>query len=65
MAKNARYVGTPDVAAELGVTAMTVRNWIHSGALPAVKVGRQLKIRRSDYERYLRLCGTRTAAPAP
>jgi len=36
------------VAEQFQVTAQTIRNWIDSGALPAVRVGRAFRVRRED-----------------
>jgi excisionase family DNA binding protein len=43
----------PQVAAEFQVTAQTVRNWIDHGALPAVRIGRAFRVRRSDVDELL------------
>jgi excisionase family DNA binding protein len=52
--------GTPDsfltvaeVAGILKLNQQTVRNWIDQGSLPALRVGRRVRIRRSDFERIL------------
>jgi len=43
---------TPRQVAELyGVTVQTVRNWIASGRLPAVKDAGRVKIRAADAEK--------------
>lgn len=38
------------VAAELGVSAQTVRNWIKSGELPASRTGHAWRVRREDLD---------------
>jgi excisionase family DNA binding protein len=43
----------PQVAEEFQVTAQTVRNWIDQGVLPAARVGRAFRIRRSDVDALL------------
>lgn len=49
------WMTTADVAKELRVHPSTVRYWIASGALSAMRVGeRQWRIRRSDLARVLR-----------
>jgi excisionase family DNA binding protein len=52
--------GTPDafltvaeVAEVLKLNQQTVRNWIDQGSLPAIRVGRRVRIKRSDFERLL------------
>jgi excisionase family DNA binding protein len=42
-----------DVAATLKLNQQTVRNWIDQGSLPAFRVGRRVRIRRSDFQRIL------------
>lgn len=42
-----------EVAELLKLNQQTVRNWIDQGSLPALKVGRRVRIRRSDLERML------------
>lgn len=37
----------------LKLNQQTVRNWIDQGSLPALRVGRRVRIRRSDFERVL------------
>lgn len=41
----------PEVADELGMSVITIRRWISTGKLPAVRVGGlQIRVRRSDLE---------------
>src|SRR5947209_11307820 len=42
-----------EVAEVLKLNQQTVRNWIDQGSLPALRVGRRVRIRRSDFERLL------------
>ncbi len=39
-----KLLTVPEVAARWGVTPRTVRNWISSGELPAIKRGRAIRI---------------------
>jgi len=48
-----RLLTVPQVADEFQVTAQTIRNWIDSGVLPAVQVGRAFRIKRSDVDELL------------
>jgi putative molybdopterin biosynthesis protein len=48
------YLTVAEVARNLKLNQQTVRNWIDRGELPALRVGRRVRIKRSDYERYLR-----------
>ncbi len=47
------FLTVAEVAALLKLNQQTVRNWIDQGSLPALKVGRRVRIRRSDLERVL------------
>lgn len=47
------FLTVADVAELLKLNQQTVRNWIDQGSLPAVRVGRRVRIRRSDLERVL------------
>ena len=42
-----------EVAETLKLNQQTVRNWIDQGSLPAVRVGRRVRIRQSDFDRLL------------
>src|SRR3981081_3142165 len=47
------YLTVAEVAQLLSVNQQTVRNWIDQRSLPAVRVGRRVRIKRSDLERVL------------
>ena len=47
------YLTVADVAATLKLNQQTVRNWIDQGSLPALRVGRRVRIKRSDFDRIL------------
>lgn len=47
------YLTPEDIANELGVSVDTVRNWINRKRLVAIKIGRDWRIDRRDYERFL------------
>jgi excisionase family DNA binding protein len=47
------FLTVADVAAMLKLNPQTVRNWIDQGSLPAIKVGRRVRIRRSDFDRMI------------
>jgi excisionase family DNA binding protein len=42
------------IAAEFQLTSQTIRNWIKSGALPAIKVGHVFRVRREDLDAMMR-----------
>jgi excisionase family DNA binding protein len=47
------YLTVAEVAETLKLNPQTVRNWIDQGSLPALRVGRRVRIKRSDFERVL------------
>jgi excisionase family DNA binding protein len=47
------FLTVAEVAGILKLNQQTVRNWIDQGLLPALRVGRSVRIRRSDFERIL------------
>ena len=56
-----------EVAETLKLNQQTVRNWIDQGLLPALRVGRRVRIKRSDFERILEQGysgGDQASAPA-
>src|ERR1700738_3157362 len=59
------FLTVAEVAETLKLNQQTVRNWIDQGSLPAIRVGRRVRIKRSDFERVLAegySAGSRTAA---
>jgi excisionase family DNA binding protein len=57
------FLTVAEVAELLKLNQQTVRNWIDQGSLPAVRVGRRVRIRRSDLERVLAEGATKTPEP--
>src|ERR1700723_2967021 len=47
------YLTVAEVAETLQLNQQTVRNWIDQGSLPALRIGRRVRIKRSDFERIL------------
>jgi excisionase family DNA binding protein len=47
------FMTVAEIAAILKLNQQTVRNWIAQGSLPAVHVGRRVRVRRSDFEALL------------
>jgi excisionase family DNA binding protein len=45
------FMTVAEVATTLKVNQQTVRNWIDAGTLPAVRIGRRVRIKRSDFDR--------------
>ncbi|MHB1553453.1 MAG: helix-turn-helix domain-containing protein [Acidimicrobiales bacterium] len=48
-----RFMTVGEVASVLRVSSMTVYRLINSGELPAVRIGRSLRLRGEDLDRYL------------
>jgi excisionase family DNA binding protein len=59
------FLTVADVAELLKLNQQTVRNWIDQGSLPALRVGRRVRIRRSDLNRLLEEGSTQAPRPAP
>ena len=47
------FLTVAEVAELLKLNQQTVRNWIDQGSLPAIRMGRRVRIKRSDFERVL------------
>lgn len=59
------YLTVAEVAETLKLNQQTVRNWIDAGTLPALRVGRRVRIKKSDFQRLLEESyGGGTAAPS-
>ena len=56
------FLTPQEVADLLRVSADTVRRWVNAGRLPAYKVGRGLRIKRIDFDRWLSEQQVNTAA---
>jgi excisionase family DNA binding protein len=50
-AREDSFLTVAEVAEMLKLNQQTVRNWIDQGSLPAVRVGRRVRILRSDFDR--------------
>jgi excisionase family DNA binding protein len=57
------FLTVGEIAELLKVNQQTVRNWIDRGSLPAVRVGRRVRVKQSDLDRILRT-GTDDAEPS-
>ena len=47
-----RYLNCQDVADRYGVQLITVWDWIRKKKLPAIKLGKEYRIRPEDLERF-------------
>jgi excisionase family DNA binding protein len=59
------YLTVAQVAETLKLNQQTVRNWIDQGSMPALRVGRRVRIKRSDFERILEESYRAGAAASP
>lgn len=59
------YLTVKEIAQRLKLNQQTVRNWIDQGSLPAVRVGRRIRIRRSDLDRIIAQGTTATIETQP
>ena len=50
----AQFLTIAEVAARMRVSKMTVYRLVHSGELPAVRVGRSFRVSEEDVNEYLR-----------
>jgi excisionase family DNA binding protein len=56
------FLTVAEIARILKLNQQTVRNWIDQGTLPALRVGRRVRVRRSDFNA---LAERGRTAPAP
>lgn len=54
MAQSPRFLTVAEVAELMRLSKMTVYRLIHSGEMPAVRVGRSFRVPRSEVDKYLR-----------
>lgn len=47
------YLTVKEIAEHLKLNQQTLRNWIDDGSLPAVRIGRRVRVRRVDLDRIL------------
>ena len=59
------FLTVAEVAELLKLNQQTVRNWIDQGSLPALRVGRRVRIRRTDFDRLLEEGSTAPGARRP
>ncbi|MEA3345712.1 MAG: helix-turn-helix domain-containing protein [Chloroflexota bacterium] len=48
------FLTSRDIAKELSYHIETIRRYLREGEIPAVKLGGQYRVRREDFERFLR-----------
>jgi excisionase family DNA binding protein len=57
------YLTVAEIATILNVNQQTVRNWIDAGKIPALHVGRRVRIRRIDFDQLLQATVTGAGSP--
>jgi excisionase family DNA binding protein len=58
------FLTVVEVAETLKLNPQTVRNWIDAGQLPAVHIGRRVRIKREDFDRLIEQGYTSSTSPA-
>jgi len=48
------YLTTEEISTILKVNIVTVRRWIKWGKLPATYLGREYRVKREDYDKFLK-----------
>jgi excisionase family DNA binding protein len=49
-----RFLTVPQIAKDLSISEDLVRIWIRKKQLPAYRVGKEYRIKREDYEEFLK-----------
>ena len=62
---NETFMTVAEVAAALRMNQQTIRNWIDAGQLPAVRIGRRVRVLRSDFAALIDNDARRPATGAP
>lgn len=58
------FLTVAEIARILKLNQQTIRNWIDQGTLPALHVGRRVRVKRSDFDALLEQ-GRTVPAPPP
>lgn len=48
------FLNTKQLARLLGVQTVTIRRWIEKGELPAYKIGKELRVDKVDFEKFVK-----------
>ena len=63
MSETEELLTVAEIAAELKMNQQSIRNWIDSGYLPAIRIGRRVRVKRSDFDALLEANYTRNRNP--
>ena len=63
MAEPDELLTVAEIAAELKMNQQTIRNWIESGYLPAIRIGRRVRVKQSDFDALLEASYTGNKQP--
>jgi excisionase family DNA binding protein len=47
------YYSTKQIARMLGLKTITIRRWVDRQLLPAYKLGKELRIKKHDFDKFL------------
>jgi excisionase family DNA binding protein len=47
------FLTVAEIAAHLRLNHQTVRNWLDAGRMPHYRIGRRVRVRRTDFEAFL------------
>lgn len=47
------YLSTKLIAKSLGLKTITIRRWIEKKLLPAYKIGKELRIKKVDFDKFM------------
>lgn len=47
------YYSTNEIAEMLGVDPITIRRWIQKGKLPAIDIGKEYRVSKSDLDAFI------------
>lgn len=53
MAESEELLTVAEIAPSLKMNQQTIRNWIDGGYLPAIRIGRRVRVKRSDFDALL------------
>jgi putative molybdopterin biosynthesis protein len=49
-----KFYSTRQIAKMLNLKTITIRRWIDKGLLPAYKLGKELRVNKNDFDKFLK-----------